>query len=120
MSDAEKRKSRESVHNSSDSEVSDSEFRNVAKKPKLSESRRSSGSPRRSSSSSSSSSSSGSGDEWENREAEGERSKYESLNNTSFNLFYIISPGHEVMCLGLRSIVSLFASFSLITDTDKR
>merc|ERR1719221_1210735 len=75
MSDAEKRKSRESVHNSSDSEVSDSEFRNVAKKPKLSESRRSSGSPRRSSSSSSSSSSSGSGDEWENREAEGERSK---------------------------------------------
>ena len=70
MSDSEKRKSKATV-DSSDSDVSESEFRNVAKKPKLDSEK---SPPRKSSSSSSSSSSSGSGDEWEGNE-DGERKK---------------------------------------------
>merc|ERR1712179_95929 len=53
----------------SDSDLSDSEFKNLAKKPKLDETdqaiKSASASPKKSSSSSSSSSSSGSGDEWD-------------------------------------------------------
>ena len=70
MSDSEKRKSKATV-DSSDSEVSDSEFRNVAKKPKLDSS-----SANQSSVlfvSANQSSSSGSGDEW--RGQDGERKK---------------------------------------------
>ena len=94
MSDADKVKSQAMIDTSdSDTDVSDSEFRNVAKKPRLEDQgnvslpqlyqtpyyinylqKSSSGSPRKSSSSSSSSSS-GSGDEWEGNEKEAEKKK---------------------------------------------
>ena len=70
MSETDKVKSREMV-NTSDSDVSDSEFQNVAKRPKLDSSAQKS--PRKSSSSSSSSS--GSGDEWDGKEGEGDKKK---------------------------------------------
>ena len=71
MSESDRVKSKEIV-NTSDSEVSDSEFQNVAKRPKLDSSAQKS--PRKSSSSSSSSSS-GSGDEWDGKEGEGDKKK---------------------------------------------
>ena len=95
MSDSDKVKSQAMIDTSdSDTDVSDSEFRNVAKKPRLEDQgnvcipqlslpnsylinylqKSGSGSPRKSSSSSSSSSS-GSGDEWEGNEKEAEKKK---------------------------------------------
>ena len=64
----------------SDSDLSDSEFKNLAKQPKLDENDQAksiSASPKKSSSLSSSSSSSGSGDEWDG-DGDSPRKKYKS------------------------------------------